>query len=132
MSTALLRHVYLPTYTASIHPLYTSSPLPEIALPLDDTEPVTTSVLEFRKHETAVLDRYIAIRVGEELRGVESELSEGSGGVEEVFGRFQVGGPCLTDSKSETSKLEWMAGPNYQASPQRGKLSVLAVLGCLR
>jgi hypothetical protein len=51
---------------------------------------VTTSVLEYRKRETAILDRYIAITVGEELRKVESDLSEESGGLDELFHRLQV------------------------------------------
>ena len=66
-----------------------SSPIPEVSLPLEDG-PVTTSVLEYRKRETAILDRYIAITVGEELRKVESDLSEESGGLDELFHRYQV------------------------------------------
>lgn len=60
-----------------------------MSLPLEDG-PVTTSVLEYRKRETAILDRYIAITVGEELRKVESDLSEESGGLDELFHRLQV------------------------------------------
>jgi hypothetical protein len=52
---------------------------------------VQVSVLEYRKRETAILDRYIAVKVGEELRQVESALSEDSGELDELFHRHQVG-----------------------------------------
>lgn len=48
------------------------------------------SVFSRRSRETAVFDRWIAIRVGGELRKVESELSEDSGAEREIFARFQV------------------------------------------
>lgn len=37
-----------------------------------------------------MLDKFIATRVGEELRRVESELSEGSEAERDIFGRLQV------------------------------------------
>jgi len=84
-----------------------SSPIPEVSLPLEDG-PVTTSVLEYRKRETAILDRYIAITVGEELRKVESDLSEESGGLDELFHRYQV---CLfTFPNSTTNALSRVLG----------------------
>lgn len=88
VSTSILRDLYLPTYTETILAPYTSSPIPDRSFPANDV--VTASVISYRKRETAVLDRFIAIRVGEELRRIESDLSEESGAQEEVFYRFQV------------------------------------------
>lgn len=90
VSTSILRSLYTPSYSTCIKQGNTSAPIPEVSLPLEDG-PVDTSVLEYRKRETAILDRYIAIKVGEELRKVESDLSEESGGLDELFHRHQVG-----------------------------------------
>lgn len=49
-----------------------------------------SSVFSRRSRETAIFDRWIAIRLGGELRKVESELSEDSGDEKDIFGRFQV------------------------------------------
>lgn len=37
-----------------------------------------------------MFDRFIAIKVGDELRAIESALSEDSGAEKEIFARFQV------------------------------------------
>lgn len=92
VSTSILRSLYLPSYTACVKKGNTTAPIPEVSLPLEDG-PVQVSVLEYRKRETAILDRYIAIKVGEELRKVESDLSEDSGGLDELFHRLQASHP---------------------------------------
>ena len=48
------------------------------------------SVYAGRSRETAVFDRFIAFRVGDELRRVESSLTEDNGEEKEIFHRFQV------------------------------------------
>ena len=48
------------------------------------------SVFIGRSRETAVLDRFIAFKVGDELRRVESSLTEETGEEKEIFHRFQV------------------------------------------
>ena len=92
VSTSILRSLYLPSSTACVKKGNTTAPIPEVSLPLEDG-PVQVSVLEYRKRETAILDRYIAIKVGEELRKVESDLSEDSGGLDELFHRLQASHP---------------------------------------
>ncbi len=48
------------------------------------------NVFLHRSRETAVFDRFIALRVGEDLRSMESELCEPSEGQREIFTRLQV------------------------------------------
>jgi hypothetical protein len=52
------------------------------------------SVYAGRSRETAVFDRFIAFKVGDELRRVESSLTEETGEEKEIFYRFQVNLPA--------------------------------------
>jgi hypothetical protein len=56
----------------------------------DGETAITGSVFARRGRETAVFDRWIAVRVGSELRAVESELSEEGEGEREILARLQV------------------------------------------
>lgn len=110
VSTSILRSLYLPSYASYIKGGNTTAPIPEVSLPLEDGS-VDTPVLEYRKRETAILDRYIAIKVGEELRKVESDLSEESGGLDELFHRHQVRPPLsppvwLADTLQPCARIE--------------------------
>ncbi|WVQ63180.1 uncharacterized protein L199_001331 [Kwoniella botswanensis] len=98
VSTSILRAMYLESYLSHIRPDYSSDPFPYESSHLD--EPTSTpdqdddfvtgkSVYQGRGRETAVFDRYIAVKVGQELRLVESSLSEEGEAVEEIFKRLQ-------------------------------------------
>ncbi|WVF73215.1 hypothetical protein IAT40_008034 [Kwoniella sp. CBS 6097] len=103
VSTSILRAMYLESYLSYIKPGYSSDPFPfdsshlsdpALDLHLDSSDPSnrspeSSSVYENRGRETAVFDRYIAVKVGEELREVESVLSEGSEAVGDIFQRLQ-------------------------------------------
>ncbi|WWC91495.1 uncharacterized protein L201_006441 [Kwoniella dendrophila CBS 6074] len=95
VATSILRAMYLETYLSHIKPDYSSDPFPYESSHLDDPNlgdvsgPTSRSVYEGRGRETAVFDRYIAVRVGEELRTVESSLSEEGEAVEDIFRRLQ-------------------------------------------
>nr|KIR47611.1 hypothetical protein I312_03379 [Cryptococcus bacillisporus CA1280] len=87
---------YLPFYLALVKPLYSSDPFPfessSLSSPSLSIDPSDLgNIYAMRGRETAVLDKFVATRVGEELRRVESELSEGSEAERDIFGRLQ---PC--------------------------------------
>lgn len=95
MATSILRAHYLPFYLALVKPLYSSDPFPfessSVSSPSLSIDPSDLgNVYAMRGRETAVLDKFVATRVGEELRRVESELSEGSEAERDIFGRLQV------------------------------------------
>ena len=94
VSTSLLRNFYLSAWNAALQPNFSSDPLPSGSGPgssNDSGERPTVPVFLERGRETAVYDRFIALRVGQELRSVESELSEGHDEEErDIFVRIQV------------------------------------------
>lgn len=98
MATSILRAHYLPFYLALVKPSYSSDPFPlessTLASPSLSIDPSNLGdVYAMRGRETAVLDKFVATRVGEELRRMESELSEGSEAERDIFGRLQVSLP---------------------------------------
>lgn len=95
VATSILRAHYLPFYLALVKPLYSSDPFPfessSLSSPSLSIDPSDLgNIYAMRGRETAVLDKFVATRVGEELRRVESELSEGSEAERDIFGRLQV------------------------------------------
>lgn len=62
-----------------------SNPLP----PAGSGHATSQSVFLQRSREAAVLDRFVAMRLGEDLRRAESELCEDSGEEEVLFSRLQ-------------------------------------------
>ncbi|WRT70432.1 uncharacterized protein IL334_007430 [Kwoniella shivajii] len=96
VATSILRGLYLESYLSHIRPNYSSDPFPYESSHLDDPalgnadiDTTSTSVYEGRGRETAIFDRYIAVRVGQELRQVESSLSEEGEAIGDIFGRLQ-------------------------------------------
>lgn len=73
------------------------------------------NVMEMRGRETAVLDRFIAIKVGEDLRRAESCLSESGEGLRDVLTRLQVGlslsltliTPRLQPNRNRDPPFQW-------------------------
>jgi hypothetical protein len=82
--------MFLPLYTSLLIPGTSTDPFPG-DLVESDRELPSTSVYAGRSRETAVFDRFIALRVGEDLRRTESEFCEGGEGEKEIFTRLQVG-----------------------------------------
>ncbi|GLB44261.1 hypothetical protein LshimejAT787_1601910 [Lyophyllum shimeji] len=86
----VLRSTHIPAYDALIRPPYTSDPFPLLAPPSSDTAPPppspyasqapsapeqkTSSPLNTLQRETATLDRFIALKVREDVWADESEL----------------------------------------------------------
>jgi hypothetical protein len=106
VSTSILRSLYHPAYLSLIQPGYSSDAYPHDSHPssfdrstitIDNVGVEGESVYSRRSRETAVFDRFIAIRVGDELRRVESALSEDSGAEKEIFTRLQVSGAILNN-----------------------------------
>ncbi|OCF32243.1 hypothetical protein I316_06158 [Kwoniella heveanensis BCC8398] len=95
VSTSILRAMYLESYLSYIKPGYSSDPFPFDSSHLSDPSlnlHLDSSDSTYGRgggRETAVFDRYIAVKVGEELREVESALSEGSEAVGDIFHRLQ-------------------------------------------
>ncbi|WWC64367.1 uncharacterized protein I303_106977 [Kwoniella dejecticola CBS 10117] len=96
VATSILRAMYLESYLSHIKPDYSSDPFPYESSHLDDPslgdatlDASFRSVYEGRGRETAVFDRYIAVKVGQELRTVESSLSEEGEAVDDIFKRLQ-------------------------------------------
>ncbi|TYJ51135.1 hypothetical protein B9479_008310 [Cryptococcus floricola] len=94
VATSILRTHYLPPFLDLIKPGYSSDPFPFESSHLSDPSlsfdsSAGGSVYAETGRETAVFDMFIAVRVGEELRRVESELSEGSGAEWEIFHMLQ-------------------------------------------
>lgn len=87
VATSIVRARFLPIYQSQLPPGTSSHPFP----PVGNAEDVTAEpVFKRRSREAAVLDRFVAVRVGEDLRRAESELCEDSGHETEVFTRLQV------------------------------------------
>ncbi|KLT38543.1 hypothetical protein CC85DRAFT_229953, partial [Cutaneotrichosporon oleaginosum] len=82
IATSILRDRLLPTYTARLH-VHSSAPLRPGA------DATGQPVFAARSREAAVLDRFVAMRLGEDLRRLESTLSEDSGEEEVLFARLQ-------------------------------------------
>ncbi|KAK8853040.1 hypothetical protein IAR55_003741 [Kwoniella newhampshirensis] len=96
VATSILRAMYLETFLSLVQKGFSSDPFPYDSSHLtesgndgDEAQIATRSVYAGRGRETATFDRFIAIKVGEELRKVESELSEGGEGGREIFTRLQ-------------------------------------------
>ncbi|OWZ36264.1 hypothetical protein C356_04741 [Cryptococcus neoformans c45] len=94
VATSILRTHYLPSYLALVKSPYSSDPFPfessslaSASLSIDPYD--LGDVYAMRGRETAVLDKFVATRVGEELRRIESELSEGSEAERDIFRRLQ-------------------------------------------
>ncbi|GFZ48515.1 hypothetical protein JCM24511_06263 [Saitozyma sp. JCM 24511] len=94
VSTSLLRELYHPAYLSALRGASTDA-FPHDS-PLDpgpdgggDATIQSQSVFARRGRETAVFDRWIAVRVGSELRQVESSLSEEGEAEEDVIKRLQ-------------------------------------------
>ncbi|WOO77006.1 uncharacterized protein LOC62_01G000606 [Vanrija pseudolonga] len=86
VATSIVRARFLPIYQSQLPPGTSSHPFP----PVGNAEDVTAEpVFKRRSREAAVLDRFVAVRVGEDLRRAESELCEDSGHETEVFTRLQ-------------------------------------------
>jgi hypothetical protein len=60
----------------------------------DSEHPTRRPVFSQRSRETAILDRFIAVRVGEDLRKAESSLCEDSGQQAVIFSSLQVSRAC--------------------------------------
>ncbi|KAL7418574.1 hypothetical protein Q5752_007032 [Cryptotrichosporon argae] len=73
VSTAILRDLYLPLWRAGVN---------ESTDPLSTIHDEQGALFASRKREAAVLDRFIAVRVGEDLRALESSFAEVTGGAE--------------------------------------------------
>ncbi|KAH9034090.1 hypothetical protein EDB85DRAFT_1948843 [Lactarius pseudohatsudake] len=69
----VLRSTYLPSYVSLIRPPYTSDPFPLSATP----SAAGTSAGLHRSRETAVLDRFIALKVLDDVWADETELHLG-------------------------------------------------------
>ncbi|WWC71810.1 uncharacterized protein I206_105769 [Kwoniella pini CBS 10737] len=96
VATSILRAMYLETYLSHIKPDFSSDPFPYESSHLDDPRLGDTtldasfrSVFEGRGRETAIFDKYIAVKVGQELRTVESSLSEEGEAIDDIFKRLQ-------------------------------------------
>lgn len=103
MATAILRTHYLASWHDALPPSArgSSDPYPLSAPRFLDRAPSSSRppqpdlprpvgpVLDARARETAVFDRFIALRVGRELRAVESSLSEEGEGEDDLFRRLQ-------------------------------------------
>ncbi|BEI93678.1 uncharacterized protein CcaverHIS019_0601370 [Cutaneotrichosporon cavernicola] len=83
IATSILRDRLLPTYTSLLQ-VPSSSPLPP-----PGTDSTNQPIFAARSREAAVLDRFVAMRLGEDLRRLESTLSEDSGEEEVLFSRLQ-------------------------------------------
>jgi hypothetical protein len=96
VSTSLLRELYHSAYLSALRGASTDafphdSPLDPGSDGRGDTTVQSQSVFARRGRETAIFDRWIAVRVGSELRQVESSLSEEGEAEEDVIKRLQVG-----------------------------------------
>ncbi|RSH91678.1 hypothetical protein EHS25_009047 [Saitozyma podzolica] len=94
VSTSLLRELYHPAYLTALRGASTDafphdSPLDTGSDGGGDATVQAQSVFARRGRETAVFDRWIAVRVGSELRQVESSLSEEGEAEEDVIKRLQ-------------------------------------------
>ncbi|WVN90674.1 uncharacterized protein L203_105916 [Cryptococcus depauperatus CBS 7841] len=92
VATSILREIYLPHYLSQVRSGYSSDPCPFPSVYMGDLSlqlPNLGNVYKERRRETAVLDKFIAVHVGEELRKVESVLSEGTESERDIFNRLQ-------------------------------------------
>ena len=90
VATSILRTLFLPLFLSQILPDLSSDPFPHESIISPESEVGSASVFASRGRETGVFDRFIAMRVGDDLRRAESELSEGGEGERDLFQRFQV------------------------------------------
>lgn len=93
VATSILRTMFLPLYLPNVLPNLSSDPFPHTSIitpDADENERSSESVFARRGRETAVFDRFIAMRVGEDLRRTESELTEEGEGEGDIFTRLQV------------------------------------------
>jgi len=86
-ATSILRDRLIPTYLSLLPYGASSDPHPPGG---DGEDPTRYSVFAQRSRETAVLDRFIAVRVGEDLRKAESALCDDSGEQANIFSSLQV------------------------------------------
>ena len=102
VSTSILRTQFLPIYLPHVLPNLSSDPFPHTSIIPSDHQGVecVDSVFATRGRETAVFDLFIAMRVGEDLRRMESELSEEGQGERDIFTRLQV---IITNERVKTS-----------------------------
>lgn len=90
VSTSILRTLFLPHYLPLVLPNLSSDPFPHTSIITTASSTNPSSVFATRGRETAVFDRFIAVRVGEDLRRMESELTEEGEGGRDIFTRLQV------------------------------------------
>ncbi|GMK58280.1 hypothetical protein CspeluHIS016_0503120 [Cutaneotrichosporon spelunceum] len=83
VATSILRDRLLPTYTSLLQ-FPSSSPLPP-----PGTDSTDQPIFAARSREAAVLDRFVAMRLGEDLRRLESTLYEDSGEEDVLFSHLQ-------------------------------------------
>ena len=94
VSISILRSMFVQTYLSSLPRSTSSDPYPHdttAASAQSDSTEINESIFANRSRETGVFDRFIANRVGEDLRRVESELYEESEAEMDIIRRLQVG-----------------------------------------
>ncbi|CAD6572618.1 MAG: proteasome regulatory particle subunit [Tremellales sp. Tagirdzhanova-0007] len=92
VATSILRTLFLSQYLQQVLPNLSSDPFPHTSIispGADSHAESSKSVFASRGRETAVYDHFIALRVGEDLRRMESELSEEGQGERDIFTRLQ-------------------------------------------
>ncbi|ORX40774.1 hypothetical protein BD324DRAFT_612069 [Kockovaella imperatae] len=92
VSTSILRGMYINPYLSLLPRGTSSNPFPHDSDTSNlgpDSTARAESVFKRRSRETAVFDRFIANRVGEDLRRVESELYEESEAEMDIIKRLQ-------------------------------------------
>jgi hypothetical protein len=106
---SILRSHYLSTYFSLVRPPFTSDPFPSsgtysssaapVRQPWNDEKHPNSSpsnespvgdVFKLRGRETEVFDRFIARRIGDDLRKMESDLCQGGDEDYDIFTRLQV------------------------------------------
>lgn len=91
VSVSILRDTFLPVYTQLLPPGATSDPYRSSGNDLKvSSSSIKNSVFAHRGREMAVFDRFIAVRVGEHLRKIETELYEESDAEGDTLKRLQV------------------------------------------
>ncbi|KAK4683825.1 hypothetical protein P7C73_g6394, partial [Tremellales sp. Uapishka_1] len=119
VATSILRATFLDAYYALVQPGFSSDPFPSSSVPSSDTT-VSEPVFAARSRETAVFDRFIALKVGEDLRSMESELCEGSEGEKDIFSRLQPAArveDLLLDLSPDLMSPAYSRSPPLQTMP---------------